>query len=160
MYLPEELPPAPPNKDEDEPNHFNFSLNSWIISETEIGAAKAGLDQFVTYLFNEYSNGFRGFTAVLFYDHINYNFGAEVAKVLEGGGSFRDKVINANLTDIGDLNSAKLEYTLSDATKVKQSIIDYKIRLELEALRKFLAEEIGQFHTKSIVFVCLMYIRT
>ena len=145
----EELPPAPPTKDEDEPDPIQFTpLTCWIITETEIRAAKAGLDQFVTYLFNEWSNGFRGFTAVLFYNYIKYNFGDEVAKILEGGGSFRDKVINANLTDIGDLNSAKLEYTLSDATKVKQSIVDYKIRLELEALRKFLAEGVGQYHAK------------
>ena len=48
--------------------------------------------------------------------------------MLKGGGVFRDKIINANLTDIGDLNSAKLDYTWSDGSKTKQSLVYYKIR--------------------------------
>lgn len=143
-------PPDIPNPDNDEPTPLQFSpLSSWIISETDIRAAKSGLEQFVAYLYNEYENGFRGFTAVLFFNYIQFNFGVKTAKKLLAGQESRDKMFNTQLTDLGDLNSAKLEHTLTNATKdTTGNLSDYRIKIELEALRKFLAEEVGSHHAK------------
>lgn len=143
--------PQPPNipGEDDEPNPPQYAaIGAWIITETEIRAAKAGLDQFVSYLFDEYKSGFRGFTAVLFYNYIQYNFGAEVANKLNAGSSFRKAIMKSNITGKGDIDSSNGGGFTQGNAATTGVIGDYRIRLELEALRKFLAEEIGKHHAK------------
>lgn len=142
-------PPVIGNEEEPDPPAY-AAIQSWIITETEIRAAQSGLEQFLYYLFEGYKEGFRGFTAVLFMNYITYNFGADVASVLQGGGSFRKKIINATLSGISDLDDFKMSHPLTNGTTEATSTLgDYRIRIELEALRKFIAEEIGQYHAKN-----------
>ena len=67
---------------------MNLILHSTIrcLIETEIRAAKAGLDQFV-YLFDEYSLDLDGCT---FYNYIQYNFGAQVANKLRSSSKHHE----------------------------------------------------------------------
>ena len=133
---------------------FTVSGSQWIITEYEIRAAMSSIEVFLSWLYDDYTKGFQSMTAVYFYNYIGQAFCKSVAdKLLKGTTSL---VKDLNKADkFGDINSAAKKL-LKDAdgpdglTVGAQNdvLTDYRLKLEIQKLQKFIAEDIGQYHSK------------
>jgi hypothetical protein len=141
-------------EEENEKPPFTITGNQWIITEYEIRAAMSSLEIFLSWLYDGYAQGFRSMTATYFYNYIAQAFCKDVA----------DKLLKGTTSLVKDLNKADKFGGIDDAAKklakesngatgltvgaVNDVLTDYRLKLEIQKLQKFIAEDIGQYHSK------------